>query len=129
MLFLSTYFVKLKKDFKRKGSIFTPLLLQLFVIMAKLSREDILKLAQLARLELTEEEITEYSEELSSILQYVEMLQTLDVGDLRPTNQVSGLTNVTREDEEIDYGYAPLDLLKNVPDTEDNLIKVKRMVG
>jgi aspartyl-tRNA(Asn)/glutamyl-tRNA(Gln) amidotransferase subunit C len=96
--------------------------------MAKLSRADILKLAQLARLDLTQEEIEEYSDELSSILQYVEQLQAVDVSDLMPTNQVSGLTNVTREDTEIDYGYATSDLLKNLPAIENNQIKVKRMI-
>lgn len=97
--------------------------------MAKLSREDILKLAELARLDLTEEEIEEYGSELSEILQYVEKLQAVDTGNLKPTNQVSGLTNITREDKEVDYGYKPLDLLNNVPETEDNQIKVKRMIG
>ncbi|MDB5169214.1 MAG: gatC [Candidatus Saccharibacteria bacterium] len=97
--------------------------------MAKLSREDILKLARLARLDLSDDEITEYSSELSEILQYVELLQSVDVDGLEPTNQVTGLTNVTRADEVRDYGYAPGDLLKNLPDQEDGQIKVKRMVG
>jgi aspartyl-tRNA(Asn)/glutamyl-tRNA(Gln) amidotransferase subunit C len=97
--------------------------------MAKLTREDILKLAQLARLELTEDEISEFSGELSSILQYVEQLQDVDVSDLRPTNQVTGLTNVTREDTVHDYGYKTEELLKNLPDQQDGQIKVKRMIG
>ena len=97
--------------------------------MTKLSREDILKLARLARLDLTEDEITEYSSELSEILQYVEMLQAVDVDGLAPTNQVTGLTNVTRPDEIRDYGYAPHNLLGNLPDQEDGQIKVQRMVG
>jgi aspartyl-tRNA(Asn)/glutamyl-tRNA(Gln) amidotransferase subunit C len=97
--------------------------------MGKLSRDDVLKLAQLSRLSLTDDEITEYSEELSEILQYVEQLQQIDVSDLEPTNQVSGLTNVTRNDELIDYGYEPLSLLTNVPDVQDNQVKVKRMIG
>jgi|SRR5579884_958429 len=97
--------------------------------MAKLSREDVLKLAQLARLELTEEEVEEFRSELSEILQYVEQLQVVDVAGLQPTNQVSGLTNVMREDEVTDYGYQPLDLLKNVPEVKDNQIVAKRMIG
>lgn len=97
--------------------------------MAKLSREDILKLAQLARLELTEAEIEEYTEELSAILQYVEQLNDVDVAGLAPTHQVTGLTDVTREDEIKDYGYQPADLLKNVPAVQDGQIKVKRMIG
>ena len=97
--------------------------------MAQLTREDILKLAQLARLGLNEEEVTEYAKELTAILEYVEQLSSVDVQELEPTSQVTGLTNVTRADEVIDYGYAPSDLLKNVPLTQDGQIKVKRMIG
>lgn len=97
--------------------------------MADLSRDDILKLAALARLNLTDDEVVEYSRELTAILQYVEQLQNVDVAGLKPTNQVTGLTNVMRDDEVSDYGYAPHDLLQNVPNVENNQIKVKRMIG
>jgi len=97
--------------------------------MAKLTREDVLKLARLARLELSDDEIESYREELSEILQYVEQLQDVDVNGLKPTNQVTGLTNVTREDEVRDYGYDTEDLLKNVPKVKDHQIQVKRMLG
>ena len=97
--------------------------------MAKLTREDVFKLARLARLELSEAEIEEFAGELSNILDYVEQLQGVDVKGLKPTNQVTGLTNVMRADAEHDYGYAPLDLLKNVPQVKDNQIVAKRMIG
>lgn len=104
-------------------------LIQLYVHMAKLTREDVLKLARLARLDLSEEEVEEFKGELSAILQYVEQLQNVDVDGLEPTNQVTGLTNVTRPDEIKDYGYQTDDLLKNVPNIKDHQIKVKRMLG
>jgi len=104
-------------------------LLQLVLTMANLTRDDVLKLAQLARLDLSDAEIEEYIKELSDILHYVEKLDQMDVTGLKPTNQVSDLTNVTRFDEVKSYGYEPLDLLKNVPEVEDNQIKVKRMIG
>ncbi|HEY1064328.1 MAG TPA: Asp-tRNA(Asn)/Glu-tRNA(Gln) amidotransferase subunit GatC [Candidatus Saccharimonadales bacterium] len=97
--------------------------------MADLSREDVIKLAALARLDLSDDEIVEYSQELTAILQYVEQLQSVDVTGLQPTNQVTGLTNVTREDEIVEYGYDARDLLKNVPSVENDQIKVKRMIG
>ena len=97
--------------------------------MADLSRDDVLKLAQLARLDLTDEEVAEYSRELTEILHYVEQLQGVDIDGLTPTNQVTGLTNVARKDEVKDYGYESRDLLKNVPQTEADQIKVKRMIG
>jgi aspartyl-tRNA(Asn)/glutamyl-tRNA(Gln) amidotransferase subunit C len=97
--------------------------------MATLTRDDVLKLALLARINLSDAEVEEFSEELSAILQYVDMLATVDTEGLSPTNQVTGLTNVMREDTVIDYGYAPADLLKNVPATQENQLKVKRMIG
>ncbi len=86
-------------------------------------------MAQLARISLSDEEVEEFSEELSAILQYVEQLSGVDVSGLKPTNQVTGLTNVMREDVVKEYGYKPADLLKNVPKTQDNQLKVKRMIG
>lgn len=97
--------------------------------MSKLTREDVLKLARLARLELSDEEVEQYRSELSEILQYVEQLQSADVEGLKPTNQVTGLTNVTRADKTKDYGYKPADLLKNVPAVKDGQIKVKRTLA
>ncbi len=97
--------------------------------MAKLSRNDVLKLAKLARISLTDEEVETFTDELSAILQYVEQLSRVDVSGLEPTNQVTGLTNVMRADKVIDYGYTPEKLLENVPKVEKNQLKVKRMIS
>jgi aspartyl-tRNA(Asn)/glutamyl-tRNA(Gln) amidotransferase subunit C len=97
--------------------------------MGKLSRDDVLKLAKLARLDLSPTEIDSYADELSEILQYVEILQTVDVSGLEPTNQVTGLVNVTRPDEIRDYGYGPKDLYDNLPAMENDQLKVKRMIN
>jgi aspartyl-tRNA(Asn)/glutamyl-tRNA(Gln) amidotransferase subunit C len=97
--------------------------------MAKLSREDVLKLAELARISLSDDEVDSFTIELSTILSYVEQLSSIDVSGLEPTNQVTGLVNVMRKDEVIDYGYTPDDLLKIVPKVEKNMLKVKRMIS
>lgn len=97
--------------------------------MAKLTRDDVLKLARLARLTLSDDEIDEFTDEISAILQYAEQLQRVDVEGVAPTYQVTGLTNVMRQDTIKDYGYNTSDLLKNAPEVEDGHIKVKRMVG
>ncbi|HSW99593.1 MAG TPA: Asp-tRNA(Asn)/Glu-tRNA(Gln) amidotransferase subunit GatC [Patescibacteria group bacterium] len=97
--------------------------------MADLTRDDVLKLARLARLTITDEEIEQYRKEMSAILEYVAQLQQVDITGLEPTTQVTGLKNVMREDEVADYGPSPDDLLRVVPHTQDHLIKVKRMVG
>lgn len=97
--------------------------------MTKISKEDVLKLAKLARLSLSDDEVDKYAKEITSIFGYVDMLQSVDTEGLEPTYQVTGLANVMREDEIIDYGTKPESLLKNAPDSEKNLFKVRRMVG
>lgn len=97
--------------------------------MGKLSRDDVLKLAKLAKLHLTEEEVAQFADEISAILGYIDQLQAIDLSDFAPTNQVTGLTNVMRPDQAIDYGTTPADLLKNTPAVQDGQIKVKRMLA
>lgn len=97
--------------------------------MAKLTRDDIRKLARLARIDIAESEIDAYAQELDEIIQYVQMLKNVDVDGLQPTNQVTGLVNVMRADEVQDFGYAPADLLKNAPAVESDHLKVQRMIG
>ena len=96
--------------------------------MSKLSRDDVLKLALLSRLKLSDEEIERFRAELSSILDYVEVLDQVDTAGLEPTYQVTGLKNVMRADKTRDYGSKIEDLLKNAPAVKDNQFKVKRVL-
>lgn len=96
--------------------------------MAKITREEVLKLAQLAKIELSGDEIEQYSDEIGEILTYVEQLQQVNVDGLEPTSQVTGLKNVTRPDVVEDYGVSAKDLLKNAPALENGQIKVKRVL-
>jgi aspartyl-tRNA(Asn)/glutamyl-tRNA(Gln) amidotransferase subunit C len=97
--------------------------------MAKLSRDDVLKLARLSRLRLTDDEIAQFQAEISEILGYVEQLSEVDTKGLEPTSQVTGLTNVMREDEVIEYGASQDKLLKNAPAETQKQFKVKRVLG
>lgn len=98
----------------------------------KLTRDDIIKLAKLSRLQLSEDEVQKYQTELSSILEYVEQLDAVDVSGLQPTYQVTGLTsnepNATRSDTLVEQ-VSQDELFKNLPATQDGHIKVKRMIG
>ncbi|MHB1864588.1 MAG: Asp-tRNA(Asn)/Glu-tRNA(Gln) amidotransferase subunit GatC [Candidatus Saccharimonadales bacterium] len=96
--------------------------------MAKLSRDDVLKLAQLARIKLTDLESDNFANEITKILDYVGQLKDVDVSGLKPTNHVTGLSNVWREDKVIDYGYSKDQLLKNVPKVKNHHIQVGRMI-
>lgn len=96
--------------------------------MSKLTREDVLKLAELSKIRLTDDEVERFSKELPAIVDYVEQIDSADVKNLKPTDQVTGLKNVMREDEIVDYMAGADDLLENVPEREDRYIKVKRII-
>ncbi len=98
----------------------------------KLTREDILKLARLSRLRISDEEISQYQDELTEILGFVKQLDSVDTTGIKPTYQVTGLSseniNATRPDV-ITEQISQEELFKNVPSLEDGHIKVKRMIG
>lgn len=96
--------------------------------MSKITRDDVLKLARLSRLTLSEDEVEHFTVELANIIQYVDQLKDVDVSGLEPTDQVTGLVNVMREDEIIDYGAKPDALLSNAPSMLENQIKVRRVI-
>lgn len=97
--------------------------------MSVITTEDVQKLADLCRLKLSQEEKKQFAAEMQEILTYVEQLDSVDISGLEPTSQVTGLLNVTRKDEIIDYGPSYSELLQNAPAIQDNQIKVKRMLA
>lgn len=96
--------------------------------MAKLTKQAVMRLAALARLELTDLEADQFGREISSILSYVEQLQQADVAGVEPLYQVTGLTNVTRPDEVSGYGITTEALLKNVGHKDGTCIKTARVL-
>lgn len=67
--------------------------------MTKLTNDDVLHVSKLANLPLTDDEITKFKGQLSSIVSYIDELGEVDVSDVVPTSQTTGLENVFREDE------------------------------
>ena len=64
----------------------------------KLSNEEVLHLAKLARLTLTDAQVDIFSEQLSSVLSYMSKIQKLATKGVKETTQVTGISNVMRED-------------------------------
>jgi len=64
-----------------------------------IEREQVLHVARLARLRLTDEEVERMTGELSTILDHIEKLSELDLDDVEPTSHVVELENVLRPDE------------------------------
>ncbi|MCX6704482.1 MAG: Asp-tRNA(Asn)/Glu-tRNA(Gln) amidotransferase subunit GatC [Candidatus Woesebacteria bacterium] len=66
--------------------------------MAKLTKADILHVASLAKIEISDAEVEKYSEQLSKVVDYFSALSEVDTKNIEPTNQTTGLENVTRSD-------------------------------
>ena len=64
-----------------------------------IDRDQVLHVARLARLRLSEDEVTRMASELSSILGHIEKIEELDLDDVEPTSHVVEVENVLREDE------------------------------
>jgi aspartyl-tRNA(Asn)/glutamyl-tRNA(Gln) amidotransferase subunit C len=90
----------------------------------KLSREQVMTIATLCRMKLSEEEVERFREQLSDVLESFEVLQEIDTDNVPPTAYPIPLQNVTREDR-----AAPSlpqgDILANAPRQEDGSFKVK----
>ncbi len=97
--------------------------------MSSISIDDVKKLATLSALTVSDEEAIALQLQLEEILTFVEQLSEVDTTGKEPTYQVTGLENVARPDEIIDYGLSREDLLTNTPDTQDGHIKVKRVLA
>lgn len=97
--------------------------------MTAISVADVQKLAVLSALNLSDKEAESLARELDDILSFVEQLDEVDTSGVKPTYQITGLENVTREDQVIDYGLDREALLKNAPATKDGQIKVKRVLA
>lgn len=95
----------------------------------QLTRQEIEHVAKLARLELTEEEIIKYGEQLSAVLAYIDQLKEVDVAGVEPTAQVTGLQNAWREDVALPWAEAEREAaLGLAPELEDGQVKVKRIL-
>ncbi len=97
--------------------------------MSTLSQQDVKRIAELARLELTPAELDLYTRQLGDILTYVGQIRTLDTTGVPPTSQV--LNRPVDRDDEPRPALSRADLLRNAPDAapEAGLFKVPRVMG
>jgi aspartyl-tRNA(Asn)/glutamyl-tRNA(Gln) amidotransferase subunit C len=94
----------------------------------KISKDEVLYVAHLARLDLDEESIDKFAGQIDEILDYIEKLNQVDTKGIKPTSHAISLTNAFRDDEKrepIERGLA----LANAPEEEDGCFVVPKIVG
>jgi aspartyl-tRNA(Asn)/glutamyl-tRNA(Gln) amidotransferase subunit C len=93
----------------------------------KLSREEVIHIARLARLGMSEADIEKAREQLSNILENFEVLKEVDTTNVPPTAQSINLQNIMRED--VPAGSLQVEeVLANAPDREDDFFKLRAVL-
>lgn len=93
-----------------------------------ITREEIKHIAELSRLELTEQEIIKFGGQLDSILKYVGQLNEVDTKRVEPTAQVSGLSDIWRADDVHRWNQNEVEAALNQGEREGGQVKVKRVL-
>ena len=93
----------------------------------KLSREEVLHIARLARLGVSDEDVETAREQLSNILENFSVLEAVDTDDVPPTAQSISLSNVVREDEEC-ASFPQEEILANAPQKEEDFFRVRAVL-
>ena len=94
---------------------------------SKISEKEVEHIANLARIELTEEEKRSFTEQFNTILEYFEIINDLNTEDVPPTSHVIDVTNAFREDQ-VSPSLAIEDVLKNASKKERGFFKAPKII-
>ena len=93
----------------------------------KITRDEVIKVANLARLDMDEESIDRFAEQIGTILEYVDTLNRVDTQGVNPTSHAIFLTNVFREDRETESFDREMSLA-NAPEKEEGNFIVPKVI-
>lgn len=96
-------------------------------MLALIDRQEVIRMARLARLELSDREIEQYQKDLTSFLSSGEKLQQVDVSAVEGTSHAVSLTHELRKDE-VGASLSQADTLSAAPEAVDGFFKVPRIV-
>lgn len=96
--------------------------------MAQISRDDVAHVARLARLELTDDELGLFTDQLGKVLDHARDVEALDLGDVPPTSHPYPLANVMRADE-VRPSLDRAAVLDAAPAVEDDQFRVPPVLG
>ena len=96
--------------------------------MTKISKEEVKKVAKLARLELNEDEINNHAQQMEKILEYIKQLEKINTDNVPCTTRAIEVVNVLRKDEKKEYDNSE-ELLNLAPSKENNFFKVPKILN
>lgn len=93
----------------------------------KISKDDVVNVAELARLEFKDEEVEIFTQQLGNILEYIEKLNELDTDKVEPTSHVLDLSTPLRDDKVVKT-LTIEEVLQNAPEAEDDFFVVPQVI-
>ena len=96
--------------------------------MTKITKDEVKKVAHLARLELNEDEINNHAKQLEKILDYIRQLEKIDTDNVPCTTRAIEVVNVFRKDDKKNFDCNE-ELLKLGPSREDKYFKVPKIIN
>ncbi len=91
-----------------------------------ITKKDVQHIAKLARLGLSEKELSKFQKEISLILDYVSQLQKVDISKVEPISHITGVKNIMRNDKSRKTDIERVKkILEEVPETKEGYVKVK----
>lgn len=93
----------------------------------KITKKEVMETAELARLEIREEELDRFINQLGNILEYIKDLNQIDTTDVEPTSHVLELSTPLREDEVVQE-LTTDQALENAPESEDGFFVVPKVI-
>jgi aspartyl-tRNA(Asn)/glutamyl-tRNA(Gln) amidotransferase subunit C len=95
----------------------------------QLNKDEIQHIANLARLDLSNEELEVYGGQLAEVLNYIEQLKEVDTAGVEPMAHATGVENVLREDEKEEWDEREREeALRQAPELEEREVKVRRVL-
>jgi aspartyl-tRNA(Asn)/glutamyl-tRNA(Gln) amidotransferase subunit C len=93
----------------------------------KISKEDVKKVAELARLEFNEAQTEKFTDQMGNILEYIEKLNELNTDNVAPTSHVLDISTPLREDK-VQKLLTIDEVLQNAPESEDDFFVVPQVI-
>ncbi len=93
-----------------------------------ISKEDVKYVASLARIEMTDKELEDFTGQLDTIMEYMKKLNQLDTDNVPPTSHILDIKNIIREDKLSKESLSNKETLKMAPDKKDEFFKVPKVI-
>lgn len=93
-----------------------------------ITKDEVLYIANLARIKMSEEEVEKFTSQLDKILEYINKLNEIDTTEVEPLSHIEEISNVMREDRVSNESFTSKEALEMAPDKEGDFFRVPKVI-